>query len=294
MKSIVFGGSGFLGSHVADALSDAGHQVVIFDLKQSQHLRPEQTMIVGDVLNEDLVRGATKGCDVVYNFAGIADLNDAYGKSVDTVTQNILSNAIILEACIEAKIKRFVYASTVYVYSDKGGFYRCSKQAAETYIEEFQRSQNLEFTILRYGSLYGPRAVKGNSVYNYLYQALVNGEIITPSSGDEHREYIHVRDAAELSLKILDKKYANARVTLTGHHSIYVRDFLDMIQEILNRKVKIVYTDAQSEAHYKLTPYSYVPKPGFRLSSNRHTDLGQGLVECLAEIDAKISKRETL
>ena len=53
MKITVFGGSGFLGSHVCDKLSDAGHQVTIFDREESQWLREDQTMIHGDILNED-------------------------------------------------------------------------------------------------------------------------------------------------------------------------------------------------------------------------------------------------
>jgi len=158
LKSIIFGGSGFVGSHVADALADAGHQVVIFDLKPSPYLRPDQEMIEGDIANRDLVRKAVKGCDIVYNMAGIADLDDASTRSVDTIYRNIMCNAIILEACVDAEIKRFIYPSTVYVYSEKGGFYRCSKQAAETYVEEFHRQYGLDFTILRYGTLYGPRA----------------------------------------------------------------------------------------------------------------------------------------
>jgi len=292
LKSIIFGGSGFVGSHVADALADAGHQVVIFDLKPSPYLRPDQEMIEGDIANRDLVRKAVKGCDIVYNMAGIADLDDASTRSVDTIYRNIMCNAIILEACVDAEIKRFIYPSTVYVYSEKGGFYRCSKQAAETYVEEFHRQYGLDFTILRYGTLYGPRADQRNSIYRYLYQALTQGKIVTSATGEERREYIHVRDAARLSLEILDEKYANTRLTLTGHQSIYFQDLINMIGEILNDKVEIVFTKPLNSAHYEMTPYSYVPKTGYKLTSNLFTDLGQGLVECLAEIHSEITKGE--
>ena len=73
----VFGGSGFLGSHVADALSDNGYEVRIFDRSPSPYLRSDQEMIEGDLLDEAAVCDAVHGCQAVYNFAGIADIADA-------------------------------------------------------------------------------------------------------------------------------------------------------------------------------------------------------------------------
>ena len=63
-----------------------------------------------------------------------------------------------MDACLKHNIKRFIYISTIYVYSKDGGFYRCSKQSAEHYVEEYKKTFNLDYTILRFGSLYGPRA----------------------------------------------------------------------------------------------------------------------------------------
>ena len=75
-------------------------------------------------------------------------------KQIETVETNILGNVHVLEACRVNNVKRFIYGSTVYVYSREGNFYRCSKQAAEGYVEEYRSAYNLDYTILRYGSLY--------------------------------------------------------------------------------------------------------------------------------------------
>ena len=74
MKAVVFGGSGFIGSHVADELSARGHKVRIFDIRRSPYLQKGQEMVVGDILNEADVAKAVDGCDLVYNFAGFAHL----------------------------------------------------------------------------------------------------------------------------------------------------------------------------------------------------------------------------
>ena len=83
---VVFGGSGFLGSHVADALTDAGFKVRIYDRVASPYQRDSQEMIVGDILDREAVLDAAEGCEFVYNFAGIADIDEAKDKPLDTPT----------------------------------------------------------------------------------------------------------------------------------------------------------------------------------------------------------------
>lgn len=284
MKAIVFGGSGFLGSHVADCLTARGYTVTIFDLNPSPYLLPEQTMVEGDILDEEAVHDAIAGQDVVYNFAGIADLDDATTKPKLTVQLNVQGNLNIMEGCLRTPVRRFVYASTIYVYSQKGGFYRCSKQAAEIYIEEYQRRYGLNFTILRYGTLYGPRADERNSIFRYLKQALEKRRIVCQGNGEELREYIHVSDAARLTVDILHEEYQNCHIIITGHYPMKFKEMLLMIGEILGGNIIIDFIGDESGDHYTLTPYSFVPKIGHKLVNHRYLDMGQGLLECLHEM----------
>jgi UDP-glucose 4-epimerase len=283
MKITVFGGSGFLGSHVCDKLSEAGHQVTIFDRKSSYWLRNDQNMIVGDILNEKDVEKATTGIDVVFNFAGVADIDEANDRALDTVKYNVLGNSIILEACVQAKIKRYVFASTVYVYSKAGGFYRCSKQACEVFIENYHEVYGLDTTILRYGSLYGPRAGSKNGIYRFVKEALESGEIHYYGNSQALREYIHVEDAARSSVEILKPEFTNEYIILTGHQSMRVGDLFKMIQEIIGKQIHIRYENSKDSVHYEVTPYSFIPKVGKKLSPPLHIDLGQGVLRVIEE-----------
>ena len=285
MKTIVFGGSGFVGSHVADALDDAGHEVTVFDLHASKYIRPSQRFISGNILDQEVVQEAVQGQDVVYNFAGIADIGKARRHPLDTVNINLLGNSTVLEASRQAGINRYVFASTVYVYSQSGSFYRVSKQACELYIEEYQKQYGLDYTILRYGTLYGRRANPLNSVHRYLKEALVDRKIHYYGDGEEIRQYIHVVDAARCSVDILDDEFKNQHVILTGHQSMRAKDLLLMIQEIVGTDVQIdLQEPTQDNAHYRVTPYSFNPRIGKKLIKHHYLDLGQGLLDCLEEI----------
>lgn len=284
MKVVVFGGSGFLGSYVADALTEAGHEVVIFDIKASPYLKGPQKMTVGDILDESAVRKAVDGAEVVYNFAGIADLGEASRMPLETVKFNILGNTIILECCRNARVKRFVYASTLYVYSKSGYFYRSSKQACELIIENYKEVFGLDYTILRYGSLYGPRSDDRNFIHRIIRQALTDGKITREGDGEEIREYIHAKDAARSSVEVLADEYANQHVIVTGYQQMRIKDLLVMIREMLENRVEVQFLPAEGTYHYEITPYTFAPKLGRRLISKSYIDLGQGILDMIYEI----------
>jgi len=286
MKAVIFGGSGFIGSHLADYLLEKGFQVRIFDICKSIYLKPGHEMMIGDILNFDDVEKAVIGCDYIYNFAGIADINEAFEKPFDTVKLNILGNVHILEAIKKHGCKRFIYASTLYVYSDSGGFYKCSKQASEIYIETYHRHFGINYTIMRFGTIYGPRADSRNSVYRYINEALKHKKITFKGTGDELREYIHVRDVAHLCYNVLDDEYNNQNVLISGHNPMRTRDLLSMISEIITPGVKVSYIPIENpnEIHYKVTPFTFSPKIAKKLLSNYYLDMGQGLIECINEI----------
>lgn len=289
---IVFGGSGFLGSHVADALSDAGYRVKIFDREPSPYVRADQEMIVGDIMNLDEVVSAARDCKYVYNFAGIADINDAKNRPVDTAKINVLGNVHVLEGARINKAERFVFASSLYVYSESGSFYRASKQAAERFVESYHERYDLPYTILRYGSLYGRRADARNGIYRLLSEALKNKTITYMGSKAAMREYIHVLDAAKLSVQILGAEYANRHFVLSGQERMSVENFMKMISEMIPGGVELHFQGRVDDGHYIMTPYGFHPKVGHKLVSNDYVDLGQGLLDCMAEIHEHLHKNE--
>jgi len=241
-------------------------------------------MMLGNLLNQNEVNEAIQGAEVVYNFAALADLNAGLNNPLDTVRINVLGNAHVMEACRQNDVKRFIYASTVYVYSRDGGFYRCSKQASEHYVEEYQKAYGLDYTILRYGSLYGPRADSSNGMYRIVKKAIETGLLEYQGSPDSLREYIHVEDAALASVTALEDDFRNQSVVLTGQEPMRVLDMLEMLAEILGLRDAVKFTPGQQLGHYIRTPYAYQPKLGRKYVPPLHVDLGQGLIQLINEV----------
>ncbi|MBU3832334.1 MAG: NAD(P)-dependent oxidoreductase [Candidatus Desulfovibrio faecigallinarum] len=281
MKITVFGGSGFLGSHICDKLSEAGHEVTIVDLNPSPWLKDNQKMIVGSILDEAVLDKAVEGADIVCNYAGIADIGEANSRPVDTARLNVVGNVMALEACRKYGIKRYIFASSLYVYGKSGGFYRCSKQACEIYIENYQAMHNLPYTILRYGSLYGPRADNRNAIHRFVHEAMTSGTITYYGAPTALREYVHVDDAATATLEVLDESFANQNIIVTGNQPMRVGDLFKMIGEMLGKDIEIRYQNDPNSGHYQITPYSFMPKVGRKLVPPLTVDLGQGILRVM-------------
>jgi len=241
-------------------------------------------MILGDLLDEIKVREVLRGVDVVYNFSGISSLEECAEVPITAVKNNILGHTILLEQCRLQQVTRVVFASSIYVYSRHGSFYKVTKQACEQLTEEYQRKYGLDYTILRYGSLYGPRAQEWNGVQRYLSQAIKEGKIEYPGTGEEKREYIHVLDAARLSMDVLGDEFKNKYITITGGDSLSSRELLEMIREMLDNKVEIQFTNKTMFHHYKITPYSFALPMAMKLSPNPSIDMGEGILRQMEAI----------
>ena len=283
---LVIGGSGFMGSHTADELSNRGYKVKIFDSQQSNYIRKDQIFIKGSVLYEDELAAALDGIAIVYYFAGIAEIKKAKDNPIDTINLNVMGLTKTLDVCVQKKIRRFVYASTMYVHSNYGSFYRASKQAAEIIIRAFNEKYEIGYSLLRYGSLYGSRSQDWNGIYSFIKQIINESKIDYAGNGEELREYINVKDAAKLSVDILDERYVNKAINVSGQQMLRVSELIDLIFEILGKEKKIIYQSKMNlQDHYGNTPYRFTPQSAIKLVPQEYVDLSQGLFDLISEIE---------
>lgn len=274
MRILITGGNGFLGSAICNQLTRTNHEVFVLDNTNKKNIK--KNFIRGDITDLILLKKKLKGIDAVFHLAGLSDLDTAYKNPIKTANLNILGTVNVLEACRVNKVKKIIFASTMYVSGNHGSFYRCSKSACEDYIKEYRYRYNLKYTILRFGSLYGPGSNEENGLYRIVLGAINNKKVIYYGDLNAQREYIHVDDAAKASSDCL-KRFENKIINITGNQSLKVTDLLEIVREILNIKKKIKVINKKQKGHYTMVPHNYDEPLVMKYSINPFVDLGEGI-----------------
>ena len=286
-KIFITGGSGFIGANLANSLVNNNFNVTVYDKFKSKNLNSDSKFIKGDILDLKKLSKSISGNDIIFHLAGIADIEECNKKPLETINANIIGTTNILEAARKNKVKKFMFGSSMYVYNDLASYYSLTKKISEMLIEEFSKKYNFKFTFLRYGSLYGPLSQEWNALNRYIKEILKNKSITYYGSGEETREYIHIEDAINLTIKCINQKYSNKAVIITGQQSISSKKILQMIFEILNlNSSKINYSNKQNKKfHYNITPYKFDIKEATRIVPSEYIDLGSGLLQLIDNIN---------
>lgn len=285
-RVIVFGGNGFLGSYLSQELYRRNYKVTIADIKGNENLNGIN-YIHCDILDREKVSDTLKNdsFEYIYNLAGFANLDQSLKFPHDTIQLNVIGNINILDAAVDTQCKRYIYASSTYSMSNKGSFYGISKLASERLVKEYKELHDLNYTILRYGSIYAEMPFENNYIYNLIRNAVLSKKIIHGGDGNEIREYIHAADAARLSVDILDNDdFLNQHVILSGTEKMKRMELFQMIKEMMNNDVEIILNKGEYKHHYKYTPYSIPSASNKKLVANPHVDLEQCLLDCITSI----------
>ena len=238
---LVTGGSGFIGSHVVDALLAAGHRPRIYDVRPSPH-HPE---LVEQADLSDLARltEAVRGCDVVIHLAAEADVNEVLADPVDAERRNAGGTLHVLEAARIAGVPRVVYASTIWAYSDTlaevydeslplcppAHLYTSTKLAGELYCHAYAELYAVEYTVLRFGIPYGPRARPAAVIPVFVSRALAGEPLTIAGDGRQSRTFVYVEDLAEGVVRAMAPCAANRTFNLVGSEEVTIRQIAEAV-----------------------------------------------------------------
>lgn len=292
-KILIFGGSGFIGTYVVEELVRRGYFVIVADIKPCQLNVPTVEYIQCDITSREQVNKAIqRDIDYVYNFAGFSNLNNATLHPVEVVELNIISNLYILDAAKNNKsIQRYIYGSSAYALNDKGSFYGISKLTSEKLIEEYNKQYSVNYTILRYGSVYSERDYDNNYIYSLVKQIIENHKVIHPGDGNELREYIHASDVAKMSVDVIENnEYVNQHLILTGLERMTRNELFEMIKEVLGEDFEVELKINGYTNHYKYSPYSFQAIMSRKMVAHSYVDMGQGILECIKAVYSKVHK----
>ena len=287
---LIFGGSGFIGFSLVKKLQDQGYSsIYIGDIKPPKEPLPKGVSYLQcDITDQNCVASLFQESNpqVVYNLAGFANLDTAIRFPRTTMELNVLGNINVLDECVKSGVELFVYASSAYAMNDKGSFYGISKLTSEKIVEEYHKQHHLNYSILRYGSIYAAVDFDNNYLFQLVKSAIETETIIHKGDGEELREYVHVKDVSELSVRVMENKdFWNSSLMLTGNERMKRKELFEMIREIIgNDKLEIQYLDEGYSNHYKYTPYSFQGTSAKKITANPHYDMGQGILECVQKV----------
>jgi UDP-glucose 4-epimerase len=256
-RIVVTGGSGFIGSHVVDALLEAGHDVTVLDHRVRPHRDDVQFEDV-DLMDLSSVLAATRGAQHIFHLAAVSNVNAAFKYPVYTTSLNVLGTANILEAARLNGAERLYLASTVWVYngapngspSDEttpfyldgaGHIYTSTKMASEMVCHNYGRLYGVPFTVLRYGIPYGPRMREELLIPVFIKKALAGQPLVVAGRGDQYRKFIYVSDMAQAHLLAMQDVAANQTYNLEGTRRVTVLEVAEAIRTIIGDEVRIEF-----------------------------------------------------
>jgi UDP-glucose 4-epimerase len=225
-RCLVLGGSGFMGSHLVELLADRGWPVRGFSQSADRWqpaATPGVTWVAGDFRDPKAVADAVAGCDYVFHLVGATNPASSNRDVIFDAETNLIPTLRLLEACVQAKVRRIIFSSSGgTVYGATGGnpisedhpteprsSYGIIKLATEKYLELFHRVHGLDYTVLRVANCYGPRLpVAGEQgVVGSFLDRLHRGEPIELwGDGAVIRDYVYAGDVALAFLAALGQQ----------------------------------------------------------------------------------------
>lgn len=265
---LVLGGAGFIGSHLAEALLQAGHRVRIFDRPHLDRLpgflqRREFEVFTGDFLNPRALSPALEASEIVFHLVSTTLPKSSNDNPMYDVESNVMGTLRLLELCRQQKVRKVVFASsggTVYGVprsvpiderhpTDPTCSYGIHKLAIEKYLHLNHHLHGLDYCVVRPANLYGPRQrldIAQGAVAVFLDRALRGEPIQVWGDGSVVRDYLYVGDAAEALVKAAAYQGEPKVFNIGSGVGTSLRALIKEIEALLGRALAVEYAPARA------------------------------------------------
>lgn len=260
MKLLILGGAGFIGSHLVDALLEQGEEVhVVDDLSTGklENLNPAASFYKMDICDSgfgDLICSIRP--EVVFHLAAQVSVPRSVHNPYEDARVNVLGTVNLLDACVKAGVKRVVFSSSAAVYGMPQYLpineahplqtispYGASKAAAEEYLRLYQRMYGINYVILRYANVYGPRqdAEGEGGVVSIFDRRLASRDALTIfGSGEQTRDFIYVKDVVRANLAAATCS-PNLTINVSTGEATSINQLAQMMISTANTPVEVIY-----------------------------------------------------
>ena len=257
--ALITGGAGFVGSHIATALVDAGARVRVVDnlstgyLKNLQHIESKIDFIEGSVTDATTLRRALTDVELVFHQAAIPSVPRSVDRPVESHDASVNATFALLLAARDQKIRRFVYAASSSAYGDQPELpkredmrpaplspYAVGKLVGEYYSQVFTNVYGLETVSLRYFNVFGPRQDPGSQysgVISRFMSALVNGEPpVIYGDGEQSRDFTFVSNVVDANLRAAKSLGASGKVmNIANGRQVTLNELLEIMKKVTGK-----------------------------------------------------------
>lgn len=262
-KIIVTGGAGFIGSHLVNFLINKGFEVLVIDDLSNGNIKnvnPKSCFKKIDILDSNKINKCFKefSPDFVVHLAAITSKSQSDTKMVKEV--NILGTSNILKTCINNKVKKIVFSSSAAVYGEAKKLpirenqklsplspYGISKVKAESQILSFSDKYNLNYSILRYSNVYGPKQKydnEGGVVPIFCNNFSLSKKIVVFGNGLQTRDFIYVDDVVKANYLAMMSPI-NFIANVSSNKETSILNLVKNIDKISHKKTKIIFKSAK-------------------------------------------------
>ena len=272
MKILFTGGAGFIGSNVVDALIDLGYEVVVVDNLSSgfrQNLNPNAKFYQLSICDKGLSAVFERERpEIVNHHAAQIDVRKSADDPIADAEDNILGSLNLITNCLQFGVERIIYASTggaiygeiQYLPADENhpvdpiSQYGVSKHTVEHYLYLYSALYGLEYVILRYANVYGPRQNpfgEAGVVAIFATQMLTGKQPTIFGPGDKTRDYVHVSDVIEANIRALDRGKNTILNIGTGIETTD-QEIFDTLADVLGYKGPPLYASVRKGEVYRI------------------------------------------
>ena len=292
---MITGSSGFVGEKLATIALERGFEVLGIDSRKSSVLKCQQITL--DLINEDFYHLIPKGSAVIH-LASLSTDSLCRENPVLAVDANLKATMLVLNNSKKAEAEHFIFASSEWVYPEKSDFveqretdrleltdlnslYAISKLVGESLI---RTSSEIPYTLLRFGIIYGPRALPGSSAES-LALKVFNNEEISVGSAKTARRFIYVDDLVEGILKVVElgaSKMNSLPINLAGSELISLSKVVETVNRLLGKSISVIDGGKQASIRNPLINLS-IEKLGW----SPKTDFSTGIQNCIHAMTSK-------
>ncbi len=253
MKVLVTGGAGFIGSHVVDLYLEHGHEVVVVDDLSSgrlSNLNPGVKFYQLDIRSPDIQKVfELERPEVINHHAAQMDVRRSVAEPIFDADVNILGSIHLLECARTYGVRRFIYISTGGAVYGEPEYLPCdeehpirpicqygaSKHTVEHYLHMYCTNYGLEYVVLRYPNVYGPRQDphgEAGVVAIFTGQMLRSAPVTINGDGEQVRDFVYVRDCARANLLALNSNHSSGLYNLGSGRGISINEIFECLRDI--------------------------------------------------------------